>query len=82
MSLTDPEGWPQGHQGGGVQTVFSTLFNKAVFCHMLSHWALTTLWDYQQVPQQLRINSTTSGLCDLPPPLVPLRLAYEISLLC
>ena len=30
------------------------------------------LLKYQQVPQQSRITATTSGLRDLPPPLVPL----------
>ncbi len=33
---------------------------------------IVLLLKYQQVPQQLRITATTSGLCDLPP-LVPLN---------
>ena len=48
---------------GGSIAVFSTLFNKAVLL-----FSMLSLLKYQQVPQELRINTTTSGLRDLPPP--------------
>ncbi len=38
---------------------------------------IVLLLKYQQVPQQLRITATTSGLCDLPP-LVPLLIIMRV----
>ncbi len=59
--------------GGGSITVFSTVFNEAVYCHMLSHWTLTLLKAYildHHKPNEyneIGITATTSGSLDLPP---------------